>query len=93
MWCLHSNEVRVSVLNVWLCPEKENLTPWQHIVIPPSNILTKSALLHLGIIIKKKRDINNLPSIFFPYPQTLLPPTYLLAKYLYLHRLLQYSSC
>lgn len=76
--------------------KKKIPTPWQHTVIPPSNILTKSALPDLGIIIKKKRDINRLASRFlFLYMNShvLLPPPYLLAKYLYLRRLLQYSSC
>lgn len=89
--CLHSNKVKVSFLNVWFHSEKENLTPWQHTVIPPSNILSKSALLDLGIIIKKKRDINKFAFMFcsvlfyiyiYIYSQTLLPPPYLLAKYI-----------
>jgi len=93
MECLHSSKVKVSFLNACVCPEKENIAPWQHIVIPPSNILTKIALLDLGIITEKKRDINKLASRVFLHSQALLPPLFLLVKYLYLHRLLQYSSC
>lgn len=63
MLCLHSNKVKISFLNEWF-PKKENLTPWQQIVIPLSNTLTKSILLDLGIIIKMMREINKLASSF-----------------------------